>query len=147
MRRWILVFQNYSKLHIIALKNHSPEMSLPLQVWPSPENPGKQLHVKDPKLFVHDAFKLHRWMLAVHSSISWIREKEKQMRKVFTGADLGGGCRGCAFPPPLPWDDLRFSNTTGILQKKKMWCIGVEVEQETSAPPPKKYSGSAHDLN
>ena len=40
-----------------------------------------------------------------------------------------------------PWDDLQFSNTTGILQKKKkktMWFIGVEVEQETSAPPPKK---------
>ena len=31
------------------------------------------------------------------------------------GADLGGGCRGCA----PPWDDLRFSNTTGILQEKK----------------------------
>ena len=35
-------------------------------------------------------------------------------------------------------DDLRFSNTTGILQKKTMWLIGVEVEQETSASPPKK---------
>ena len=56
------------------------------------------------------------------------------------GADLGGGCRGCA-PPPR--DDLLFSNTTGILQKKKtMWLIGVEVEQETSAPPPKKNPGS-----
>ena len=44
---------------------------------------------------------------------------------------------GCASPPPQ--DDLRFSNTTGIVQKKKpMWFIGVEVEQETSAPPPKK---------
>ena len=32
-----------------------------------------------------------------------------------SGADLGGGCKGCAPPPP---DDLRFSNTTGILQKK-----------------------------
>ena len=43
-----------------------------------------------------------------------------------------------------PRDDLRFSNTTGILQKKKtMWFIGVEVEQETSAPPPKKNPGSA----
>ena len=44
-----------------------------------------------------------------------------------------------------PGDDLRFSNTTGILQKKKktMWFIGVEVEQETSAPPPKKNPGSA----
>ena len=58
-----------------------------------------------------------------------------------SGADLGGGCRGCA--PPPPWDDLRFSNTTGILQKKTMWFIGVEVEQETSAPPPKKNPGSA----
>ena len=49
--------------------------------------------------------------------------------------DLGGGCRGCA----PPWDDLRFSNATGILQKKKTkWFIGVEVEQETSSPPPKK---------
>ena len=34
------------------------------------------------------------------------------------GADLGGGCKGCA-PPPTPLrDDLRLSNTTGILRKK-----------------------------
>ena len=59
-----------------------------------------------------------------------------------SGADLGGGCRGCAPPPP---GDLRFSNTTGILQKKKrtMWFVGVEVEQETSAPRPKTNPGSA----
>ena len=43
-----------------------------------------------------------------------------------------------------PRDDLRFSDTTGILRKKKtMWFIGVEVEQETGAPPPKKSPGSA----
>ena len=49
-----------------------------------------------------------------------------------------GRVQGVRTPPP-PRDDLRFSNTTGILQKKKtMWFIGVEVEQETSAPPPKK---------
>ena len=54
-------------------------------------------------------------------------------------ADLGGGCRGCV--PPR--DNLRFSNTTGILPKKTMRFIGVEVEQETSAPPPKKNPGSA----
>ena len=43
--------------------------------------------------------------------------------------------------------DLRFSNTTGILpQKKTMWFIGVEVEQETSAPPPKKKSWIRHCL-
>ena len=46
--------------------------------------------------------------------------------------------------PPPPQDDLRFSNTTGIVQKiKKMWFIAVEVEQETSAPPPKKNPGTA----
>ena len=39
---------------------------------------------------------------------------------------------------------MRFSNTTGILPKKKtMWFVGVEAEQETSAPPPKKNPGSA----
>ena len=27
-------------------------------------------------------------------------------------------------------------------KKKTMWFIGVEVEQETSAPPPKKNPGS-----
>ena len=27
-----------------------------------------------------------------------------------------------------------------------MWFIGVEAEQETSAPPPKKNPGSAPDL-
>ena len=27
-----------------------------------------------------------------------------------------------------------------------MWFIGVEVEQETSAPPPKKNPGSVPDL-
>ena len=66
-----------------------------------------------------------------------------QIKASNSGADLGGGCRGCAPPPPR--DDLRFSNTTGILQKKRktMWFIGVEVEQETSAPTPKKNPGSA----
>ena len=39
---------------------------------------------------------------------------------------------------------MRVSNTTGILRKKKtMWFIGVDVEQEMSAPPPKKNPGSA----
>ena len=48
--------------------------------------------------------------------------------------------------PPPPRDDLRFSNTTGILQKKTMWFIGVEVEQGTSAPPPKKNPRSAPEI-
>ena len=32
-------------------------------------------------------------------------------------------------------------------KKKTMWFIGVEVKQETSAPPPKKNPGSAPDLD
>ena len=36
-------------------------------------------------------------------------------------------------PPPAPRDDRRFSDTTGIVPKKTMWFIGVEVEQETMA--------------
>ena len=37
------------------------------------------------------------------------------------GGYLGGGLGG---PPPPPRDDLRFSNTVGILQKKKtMWLV------------------------
>ena len=32
------------------------------------------------------------------------------------------------------------------LQKKNLWFIGVEVEQETSAPPPQKNPGSAPGL-
>ena len=59
-----------------------------------------------------------------------------------TGADLGGGCRGCAPPPPPPPPEM----TCGFLiqlvfcknKKKTTWFIGVEEEQETSAPPPKK---------
>ena len=32
-------------------------------------------------------------------------------------------------------------------KKKTMWFIGVEVEQETTAPPPKKNQGSAPDVS
>ena len=55
-------------------------------------------------------------------------------------------CAGGAHPPPPEM-------TCGFLiqlvfcppPQKKMWFIGVEVEQETSAPPPKKNPGSAPD--
>ena len=71
-----------------------------------------------------------------------IRFRKHKKWRVNPGADLGGGCRGCA--PPRPRDNLWFSNTTDILQTKKtMWFIGVEVEQEKSAPPPKKNPRSA----
>ena len=67
----------------------------------------------------------------------------KYSRTSTAGADLGGGCRRCAPPPPLPAPEM----TCGFLIqlvfckiKKNMWFIGVEIEQETSAPPPKKKS-------
>ena len=57
-----------------------------------------------------------------------------------SGADLGGGCRGCASPPEMT---CGFLIQLVFCKKKTMWFIGVEVEQETSAPPPKKNPGSA----
>ena len=55
---------------------------------------------------------------------------------------MGGGCRGCAPPPEMT---CGFLIQLVFCQKKKktMWFIGVEVEQETSASPPKKNPGSA----
>ena len=61
-------------------------------------------------------------------------------------SDIRGGSRGRVqgvrtLPPP--------EMTCGFLiqlvfcKKKTMWFIGVEVEQETSAPPPQKNPGSA----
>ena len=46
-------------------------------------------------------------------------------------------------PPPLPEMTCGFLIQLVFCKKKTMWFIGVEVEQETSAPPPKKYPGSA----
>ena len=58
-----------------------------------------------------------------------------------------GGSRGRVQEVPTPpWDDLRLSNTTGILQKK--CCLLVLVMPFLSgAPPPKKNSGSAPETN
>ena len=61
------------------------------------------------------------------------------------GSVTRGGSRGRVQGvrnPLLAWDDLRFSNTTGILQKK-MWFIGFEVEQEMHLLLKKKNPGSA----
>ena len=45
-----------------------------------------------------------------------------------------GGAGGAGGAPPPEWYSA---------YKKTMWFIGVEVQQETSAPPPKKNPGSA----
>ena len=58
------------------------------------------------------------------------------------GTDLGGGCRGCA--PPLSLEmTFGFLIQLVFYKKKTVWFIDVEVEQETSAPPPKRNPGSA----
>ena len=58
-----------------------------------------------------------------------------------------GGSRGRVQgvrPPPLPLEmTCGFVIQLVFCKKKTMWFIGVEVEQETSAPPPKKNPGSA----
>ena len=57
------------------------------------------------------------------------------------GADLGGGCRGCA-PPPR---EMTCGFLIQLVFCKKKLCgllVSVEVEQETSAPPPKKILDS-----
>ena len=65
----------------------------------------------------------------------------------YTGADLGGGCRGCAPPPEMTWGFLIQLVFYKKKKKKTLWFIGVEVEQETSAPPPEKHPGSAPDIH
>ena len=49
------------------------------------------------------------------------------LRLTATGANLGGGCKGCTLPP---CNDLRLSNTTGILHRKKLWFICVEEKRD-----------------
>ena len=60
--------------------------------------------------------------------------------------DLRGGSmgrvQGVDTPPPLEMT-CGFRIQLVFCQKKTMWFICVEVEQETSAPPPKKNPGSA----
>ena len=53
------------------------------------------------------------------------------------GADLGGGCQGCATPPP---PEMTCGFLIHLVFCKKNWFIGVEVGQETSAPPPTKIA-------
>ena len=67
--------------------------------------------------------------------------RDDAWRRLVSGADLGGWGAGGVHPPP--------EMTCGFLiqlvfcHKKTMWFISVEVEQETSAPLPKKNPGSA----
>ena len=98
------------------------------------------LQGKSKKILVYWEFKLSgvwgKWLkinkwdrkgIQVSCSIHFIKESKSRGRS-------RGRVHGVHTLPP--WDDLQFSDTTGILPKKKL-------EQETSAPPPKKNPGSA----
>ena len=77
---------------------------------------------------------LRLWRITSQSSIEHPTSSQRSTPYQSRGGSRGR-VQGVRTLSP-PWDDLRFSNTTGILQKKTMWFIGDEVEQETSAPPP-----------
>ena len=55
-----------------------------------------------------------------------------------------GRVKGVRTPHP-PEMTCGFLKQLVFCQKKTMWFTGVEVEQETSEPPPKKNPGSAPD--
>ena len=54
-----------------------------------------------------------------------------------------GRVQGVRNPPPLLEMTCGFLIQLVFRKKKAMWFIGVEVGQETSAPPPTKNPGSA----
>jgi len=63
-----------------------------------------------------------------------------------------GGSRervqGVCTPHPPPHEmTCSFLIQLVFCKKKTMWFIGVEVKQETSAPPPKKNPGSAPEVH
>ena len=58
-----------------------------------------------------------------------------------------GGSRGrVQGVPPPPEMTCGFLIQLVFCEKKTMWFIDVEVEQETGAPPPKKNPGFAPDI-
>ena len=69
---------------------------------------------------------------------------KKQFVFVYRGGSRGR-VQGVRTPPEMTFD---FLIQQAFCKKKNqtMWFIGVEVEQETSAPPPKKNPGSAPGL-
>ena len=49
-----------------------------------------------------------------------------------------GRVQGVRTPPPSPEMSCGFLIQLVFCKQETMWFTGVEVEQETSAPPPKK---------
>ena len=73
------------------------------------------MHLLYPLKILHN----HCFQFFLGIAVISSQDKLKTMAMLdFAGVDPRVGCRVCAHPPPQ--DDLRFSNTTGILQKKKL---------------------------
>ena len=70
--------------------------------------------------------------------------KVSQTSAILSSILCRGGSRGrVQGVPPSPPSEMTFGFLIQLVvwysaKKKTMWFIGVEVEQETSAPPPKK---------
>ena len=62
------------------------------------------------------------------------------------GLILGVGAGGAQPPPPKMTCGFLIQLLFCKKKKKTIWFIDVEVEQETSATPPKKNSWSAPDM-
>ena len=67
------------------------------------------------------------------------------MHGTFRGGSRGR-VQGVRTPPEMTCGFLIQLAVFCKTKNKTMWFMGVEVEQETSAPPPKKNPGSAPEL-
>ena len=76
-----------------------------------------------------------------HRLSCW-KSKNLRLSSLMLWERFKGGSRGrvqwCSPPPPPPEMTCGFLIQPVFCQKKTMWFIGVEVEQETSAPPLEK---------
>ena len=106
-------------------------------LWPSG---GSGIFAPLPKKKKQNNVMIIKWL--TYLNLMRVLVIRVQLTTVTPGADLGGGCRGCA-PPSPPEMTCDFLIQLVFCEKKNTWFIGVEVQQETGAPPPKKNPGSA----
>ena len=78
--------------------------------------------------------------------IFWINLKFVFIISISYRGGSRGRVQGVRTPPSSPEMTCGFLIQLVFCKKKTMWFIGVEVEQETSASPPKKNRGSAPEL-
>ena len=139
-----------NKLRTMFSKLRYPKTLVDSTINKFSQEPDKEIHTVpsvDPSVYIVLPFKDQRTADRVRKDIYSLGAKiDVNVKRVFTSrklsqtprADLGGGCRGCAprrLTPAMTWG---FLIQLVFCKKKTIWFIGVELEQETSAPPPKK---------